>query len=93
MSIKYTPRAVRDLRSIEHYLQVQSPQGVRSVFGAIDDAMKMLSHFPECGVRDERGVRHIVEPRYGYLIYYRLFSRAPEIRILAVRHPARLRRS
>jgi plasmid stabilization system protein ParE len=88
LTIRLTPRAIRDLREIRAYLTERSPRGADNVRLDIDRTLLTLADFPgvahEC---DIPGVRVLATSRYPYLVYHAL--RGNELVVLHVRHGSR----
>ena len=92
MKLRFTPRATRDLAEIAEYLHTRNPSAVLAVRDAILRSLENLAIFPEIGrPQNVDGVRKLVTPRYGFLVYYMIDDRAEEIVILTLQHPARRR--
>jgi addiction module RelE/StbE family toxin len=89
MRIRYTRRALGDLRSIYSYIAVDNPKAARAVESVIRETTDMLADFPDLGVQAARSseFRGIKAGRYPYRIYYRV--RGGEVWIVHVRHMAR----
>ena len=84
MRVKFTPRALRDLERICHYIATDSPAAATRVSAAIWTLAGMLSEQPDVGRRTSRdGVRSIPTPRLPYIVFYRPLD--GEIEILNVR--------
>jgi toxin ParE1/3/4 len=88
LKLRFTPRATTDLIEIAEYIRAESPRGAQRVRSAILASVQLLADHPLIGRRQSvEGVRKLVTPRFGYLIYYSI--EAEEIAILSVQHPAR----
>jgi toxin ParE1/3/4 len=89
MRIRYSPRAINDLRAIADYLTERSPSGARAVEQKIKAAIDALSEFPGIGkpVTGRPDVRVMPVVRFPYLIFYTLSG--DELLVLHIRHGAR----
>lgn len=89
MIVNYSAQARADLDGIANYLILRNPAAALRVSNAIRTVIDDLVRHPKRGRRqDSPGVRKLVEPRYGYLIYYHLDEAGSVVTILAVRHHA-----
>jgi len=83
MKVVFSRPASRDLDDIQAHLAPLSPPGLANVIGALRRRIAILSDHPAIGRPTNRPtVREMVEPRYGYLIVYRVDPDA--IRILRI---------
>jgi toxin ParE1/3/4 len=90
MNLRVTRRAARDLKDIADYIHERNPEAAIRVRGTIIRSLRTLLLFPNLGRRQiTEGVRKVVSPRYGYIIYYSIDHAAGEIAILSIQHPAR----
>jgi addiction module RelE/StbE family toxin len=90
MKLRFTPRAIRDLRDIADYIRERNPNAALRVRAAILDSLQNLVLFPESGRRQKlENVRKFVTRKYSYLIYYSLDQTSDEIVILTIQHSAR----
>ena len=90
MTVRYSPRATRDLESIHEYLIKRSPQGAVSVLTAIYAAVEFIRRHPEATeVTRIGGVRAKVVQRCRFKIFYRVVSPDNVIEIIHVRHTSR----
>lgn len=88
MRLRYTRRALADLKDIAGYLDPRSPQGARNVSRRIKTLIEQLPQTPHLGKRtDEPGIRRLAATPYPYLIFYEVTE--DSITIHAVRHGAR----
>jgi len=93
MKIAYSPRAIRDLRSISADLKPRSLQGAKNVRAAILTSLSQLSVFPQAGApQNIQGVRKIITRKYPYLIYYTIDQGADEILVITIQHAAQQRK-
>jgi plasmid stabilization system protein ParE len=90
-----TPRAGADLERIHDYIAKDSPQNAQAMVKRILDALEPLKQFPNRTVaqRQATGLRHPVRmlPVKPYTIYFRVIDEFNAVRILHIRHAARLR--
>jgi len=90
MTIRYSPRATRDIESIREYLGKRSPQGAIHVLTAIYAAIEFIRRYPEAAQATRiRGVRAKIVQRYRFKIFYRVNSIDSVIEIIHVRHTSR----
>lgn len=83
MRIVFSRPASRDLDGIQAHLAPLSPSGLANVLGALRRRIALVADHPGIGRPTNRPtVREMVEPRYGYLIIYRVDSDA--VRILRI---------
>ncbi|HEV2956307.1 MAG TPA: type II toxin-antitoxin system RelE/ParE family toxin [Xanthobacteraceae bacterium] len=70
MKVRYTRRALGDLRSIYSYIAAENPKAARAVESAIRQTADLLAGFPDLGVRITRSpeFRGIKAGRYPYRI-------------------------
>jgi toxin ParE1/3/4 len=89
MRVRYTRRALDDLKAIYSYIAADNPKAARAVELVIRRTAGLLADFPHLGVQTERSsqYRGIKAGRYPYRIYYRI--RDDEIWIVHIRHMAR----
>jgi addiction module RelE/StbE family toxin len=89
MKLRFTRRAVEDLEDIAEYVKVESPQGALNVRSVIYSALERALAFPRLGrPQKTEGVRKLVTPRFGYLVYYTIDAEYDEIIVLSVKHGA-----
>jgi toxin ParE1/3/4 len=73
MTIRYSPRATRDLESIREYLSKRSPQGAINVLTAIYAAVEFIRRHPGAAEATRiRGVRAKIVRRYRFKVFYRV---------------------
>lgn len=91
-SIRWTPRAIADVRDIRTFIEHDSPHYAKLVVQRILAAVDRLAQFPEsgrvvpeCGRPDLREVIH-----RPYRVVYRLLPH--EVHIITVHHAARILR-
>jgi toxin ParE1/3/4 len=90
MTIRYSPRASRDLESIREYLSKRSPQGAISVLTAIYAAVEFIRRHPEAAEATRiHGVRAKIVRRYRFKVFYRVNATDSVIEIVHVRHMSR----
>ena len=88
MKLRYTPRAIADLREVLAYIEKQSPQGARKVHARIQRLINLTLDHPHVGARtSSKRLRRLVARPYPYLIFYEVAD--DEIVIHGVRHSAR----
>jgi addiction module RelE/StbE family toxin len=92
MKVAYSREALRNLRDIAAYIRSHNPTAAKTVRHAIRKSADTLGEFPALGHRQlQADIRKLVVPRFGYLIYYRVYPEQAEVRILFIRHPSRRR--
>ena len=73
MKVRYTVRALQDLRDALAYIDEQSPQGSRRVQARIQEVIEIIARNPEVGVvTGRRALRRLTAHPYPYLIFYRV---------------------
>jgi plasmid stabilization system protein ParE len=88
VSIRYTPRAFRELQEIFTYIDDHSPLGGRNVKSRVQAIIALIASHPQSGRQTgKRGIRRIAVLPYPYLIFYRVA--ADGVVIVGVRHAAR----
>ena len=88
MKVRYTPRALDDLKETFAYLFDRSPRGALNVRMAIRKRVEFLGHAPRQGqATDKPDVRRVPVVRYRHAIYFRV--RANEMEIVHIRHTSR----
>jgi plasmid stabilization system protein ParE len=88
VSVRFTPRAFRELKDIYAYLQDRSPQGATSVMARLEDLVAALAAQPKIGVHaGSRGLRRATAQPYPYFVFYR--ATASGVVVHGVRHAAR----
>ncbi len=86
-SIRYLPRAVRQLDEIFIYIADRNPTAAGRVVGTIRRSIERLGDFPYSSRLSEvPGVRELPIVRYPYIVFYAVDDEAREIHILRVRH-------
>ncbi len=85
MTIRWSPTAVADLKSIRDFIAKDSPNSARKVANRIKDSANRLINFPLSG-RPGRvpGTRELVIPGTSYVAAYRI--QGDEVQIAAVLH-------
>ncbi len=87
MRLRLTVRALRDLESIEAYIEKENPAVAHSVMSQIAQAFDWLCLFPNLGRRSDRpGTRQMAIPGLPLVIVYRLAGET--IDVLTVFHSA-----
>lgn len=88
MRLRYTPRALADLREILDYIAARSPLGAQRVQSRLKATIELTVQHPRIGSRTKRPrQRRLVAVPYPYVIFYEATDR--EIIIHGVRHAAR----
>ena len=88
MRVRYSRRAIRNLRSIFAYIEKESPTAAARVVQRIESVVAELSHAPGMGTpTDKQGVHRFVVTGTPYLIFYEIFE--DEVAIIRIRHGAR----
>ena len=86
-SIRYLPRAVRQLDEIFTYIADRNPAAAGRVVGTIRRIIERLGDFPYSSRPSEvPGVRELPIVRYPYIVFYAVDDEAREVRVLRVRH-------
>jgi addiction module RelE/StbE family toxin len=92
--IIFTKRAADDLEGIFRYISQRSPGAARSVISELVDAIDSLDQFPHRYPVIEQSARTRPETRTmpvpPYVIYYRVLENQKAVRVITVRHGARL---
>jgi toxin ParE1/3/4 len=92
VKLRFTPRAVRDLREIAEYIKADNPPAAERVRAALLSSVQAIAAFPHIGRRQSTGgVRKLVTGRHGYVVYYTVDERNDEVAVLTIQHPARER--
>jgi plasmid stabilization system protein ParE len=93
MRVVFTEEAILSVRNIQSYLRSRNPTAAIAIGRAIRKSAEMLGEFPGLGRRQSRaGIRKLVIPRYGYLIYFKVYAEDEEVRILFIQHPKQRRK-
>ena len=88
MKIRYSARALADVRQIHGFLFDRSPIGARHVLEKIKAAIDLLGEMPLSGrSTDIHSVRTARVMRYPYRIFYRI--EGGTVQIVHIRHTAR----
>ena len=87
MRVRYTPRALSDLKRIYSYLHARSPHGAASVRAAVRNSVASLSDVVRGQETDRTGVLRLPVVRYQYAIYFRVGTTS--IEIIHIRHTSR----
>jgi toxin ParE1/3/4 len=89
--VRYTPRALRHIRTIGGYLRARNPTAAQRAARTIRNTVQLLTCFPELGHEGVRpGTREYVIPRLPYIFVYR-FDAGSTLTILGIYHGAQLR--
>jgi toxin ParE1/3/4 len=88
LRVRYSDTALSDLRDIHTYLSQHDPAAARKIGAAIENAVLLLSLFPQKSRRIRRGgERALPLSRYPFIIFFRI--KGDELEILRIRHGAR----
>ena len=88
--VRFSRKALADLAAIHAWLAERNPAAASRVVAAIEASAALLADNPELGRREARGLgRILIEPRYRYVLSYRIEGETVEI--LYVLHPRRKR--
>lgn len=87
-TLRYTERAIADIRELVSFLLVSDPAGALATTGLIDDGLQILKRHPLMGRPAGEGLRQLPISRghTGYLASYEYVDVADEIRVIAIRH-------
>ena len=84
MKIRYSRRALSQLASVYDYLLERNQSAAENARASIRSTVARLSEMPLLGkMTDEVGVHMIVEPEYGYRVFYRVNQ---EVFVIRIRH-------
>ena len=89
MSIRYSPEAKQDLAEIIAYLRPRNRAAAKRVRESLQRSLDNITRFHELGRMQDEGVRKIVEPEFGYLIYYDIDKAAKVVNVVTIQHPKR----
>ena len=88
MRVRYSPRSLRNLRSISAYIEKENPPAAARVVNRIENAIAGLGHSPGMGAPTSKpSVYRFAVSGTSYLIFYEIFE--DEIAIIHIRHGAR----
>jgi len=89
MKVRYTRRALRNLREIVSFIATDNPDAADRVRRTILNTIDLVSTRPHVGIRNARApeLRSLLVPRYPYRVHYAL--RGDEVWIIHIRHTAR----
>ena len=84
----YTEQSLVDLERLSDFLLETDPQAAQDTEILIFEALEILVHHPEIGLKVHFGQRELVisRGRTGYLALYRFLPRIDRILVLALRH-------
>ncbi|MFL5137497.1 MAG: type II toxin-antitoxin system RelE/ParE family toxin [Microvirga sp.] len=89
MTVRYTPRALRQIESIGAYVARESPRAADALLVRIHASCRLLAEHSFAGHSSEiRGIRVLQMARDAYRIFYEVLP-SGEARILHVRHTSR----
>jgi plasmid stabilization system protein ParE len=92
MKVVFPAEAILNLSDIASYLRARNPVAAKAVRRAIRKSADTLGEFPELGRKQlNADIRKLVVPRFGYLIYFKVYADKDEVRILFIQHPKRRR--
>lgn len=87
MSVRYSPRSIKDLDHIRRYISKDNPSAAWVVASFIRRAIRNLEEWPYQGrATEEKNIRRLVVTNYPYVVYYRVHD--DEVVILTVTHAA-----
>ena len=80
MTVRWTDRALADLRRIQSHIEGDDPVAARRMVRRLVEASRRLSDFPRMGRPGKlEGVRELVVPRTPYYLAYRVVEHDVEI--------------
>ena len=86
MSVRYSARALAKLDAIHDYLAARNASAAGEVMKSIGQSVKSLQKFPLLGrPTDEKDVLALIEPEYGYRVFYRVYGRV--VIVIRILHP------
>ena len=89
MSVRFTPRALRQIQSIGTYVARENPRAAYDLTARIRSSCLLLADHPFAGhPSDIPNVRVLTMSRDPYRIFYEVL-RTGDVRILHVRHTSR----
>ena len=90
MSVRYSPRSLKDLDAIRRHIQKDNPSAAWIVASFIRRSIRNLEHWPYQGrATEQENVRRLGVSTFPYVVYY--LVRNDDVVILTVRHTARER--
>lgn len=88
MRVRYSPRSLRNLRSISAYIEKENPLAAARVIHRIEEAIAGLGHAPGMGSPTRKsGIHRFAISGTPYLVFYEIFD--DEVAIIHIRHGAR----
>ncbi|MCW5695384.1 MAG: type II toxin-antitoxin system RelE/ParE family toxin [Bauldia sp.] len=87
MTIRLSPRALRDTESILAYLLERSPAAAIGLRESLARSIEAIGVFPAAGRECLPGVRVTALRRYPYLVYWRV--ERDGVTVLHIRHASR----
>ncbi|WP_205909109.1 type II toxin-antitoxin system RelE/ParE family toxin [Neorhizobium lilium] len=88
MKLRYTPRALREVKRAISYIGERSPEGARSVAERLNGILIFLQEHPFAGTSNSyKGTRHFFMKPYPYVVHYQVVG--AEVVILRFRHTSR----
>jgi toxin ParE1/3/4 len=89
-SLRFSRKALADLRAIHDYLAERNPVAARRIVAEIEHMAALLADNPDLGRPGAHGLgRTLIVPRCRYVISYRLDGATVEIRFIF--HPRQAR--
>jgi toxin ParE1/3/4 len=89
MRVRYSPRAKQDLADIVAYLRPRNRAAAKRVRASLQHSLRHIATFTNLGRMQDEGVRKVVEPKFGYLIYYDIDTATNVINVVTIQHPKR----
>ena len=88
MTLKWTRRALRDVRHLHEYVSEANPDAARSMVARVGEAVDRLRQYPQQGKPGRVAeTRELVLAGTPYIIVYRI--EGGEVQVVAVLHGAR----
>lgn len=88
MRLRYSRRAISDLRSIADYVRERSPAGSRVLREHLRRMIGQLADYPQLGMPTAKAtLRRLVISRYPYVVFYQVTD--DTIIVHHIRHVAR----
>ena len=88
MRIRYSPRSLRNLRTISAYVEKENPLAAARVVNRIEEAVAGLGYAPGMGTPTSRpDIYRFAISGTPYLVFYEIFDE--EVAIVHIRHGAR----
>ena len=88
MKVRFTARALVQIRTALDYVAQRSPQGAAAISDRVSEIAALLEFHPQAGYPTNRaGVRRLLTVPYTYLLDYRLT--VDEVIVMRFRHTSR----